>query len=52
MKYKGVQTPVIEVVLSQQGKEALRVTLSDDDARQLLKFSIGLSFGTIRGTLK
>lgn len=52
MKYKGVQTPVIEVVLSQQDKEALRVTLSDDDARQLLKFSIGLSFGTIRGTLK
>lgn len=52
MKYKGVQTPVIEVVLSQQDKEALRVTLTDDDARQLLKFSIGLSFGTIRGTLK
>lgn len=52
MKHKGVQKPVIEVVLSQQGKEALRVTLTDDDARQLLKFSIGLSFGTIRGTLK
>ena len=52
LRYKGVQTPVIEVVLSQQGKEALSVTLSDDASRRLLKFSISLSFGTIRGTLK
>lgn len=52
LKYKGEQLPVIHVVLSQQGKEALRVTLSDDASRRLLKFSIALSFGTIRGTLK
>ena len=52
MKYKGEQCPVINVVLSQQGKEALSVTLTDDASRRLLKFSIALSFGTIRGTLK
>ena len=52
LKYKGEQRPVIEVVLSQQDKEALRVTLTDDASRRLLKFSIALSFGTIRGTLK
>ncbi|MBR6423827.1 MAG: DUF3108 domain-containing protein [Bacteroidales bacterium] len=51
-KYKGQQLPVIEVVLSQQGKEALRLTISDDPGRKLLKYSIALSFGTIRGTLK
>lgn len=51
-KYKGEQIPVIEVLLSQEGKEALRVTISDDASRRMLKFSIALSIGTIRGTLK
>ena len=44
--------PVIEVTLSQEGKEALHLTLSDDERRQPLRFSIGLPFGTIKGTLK
>lgn len=52
IRYKGVQTPVIEVLLSQQGKEALRLTFTDDASRKLLKFSISFSFGTIRGTLQ
>lgn len=52
MRYKGVQTPVIEIVLTQQGKEALSVTLSDDASRKMLKFSLAMSVGTIRGSLK
>jgi hypothetical protein len=51
LRFKGKQVPVIEVVLAQGSKEALRLTLSDDDRRIPLKFSIGLSFGTIKGTL-
>ena len=51
-KYKGQSVPVIEVTLSQEGKEALHLTLSDDERRQPLRFSIGLPFGTIKGTLK
>lgn len=52
IRYNGKQTPVIEVVLEQNGKEALSLTLTDDDRRIPLKFSIALSFGTIKGTLK
>ena len=52
IRHKGVQTPVIEIVLTQDGKEALRLTLTDDARRTPLKFSIGLPFGTIKGTLK
>ena len=51
LRFKGKQVPVIEVVLAQGSKEALRLTLSDDERRIPLKFSIGLSFGTIKGTL-
>ena len=47
----GKPTPVIEVIVSQDGKDALRLTLSDDAQRIPLKFSIGLPFGTIKGTL-
>lgn len=52
VKMDGVQTPVIEVALSHDGKEALRLTLSDDDRRIPLRFSIALPFGNIKGTLK
>lgn len=52
IKHKGQSVPVIEVTLSQEGKEALHLTLSDDEIRQPLRFSIGLPFGTIKGTLK
>ena len=52
IRYKGKSTPVIEVVVTQGNKEALRLTITDDERRTLLKFSIGLSFGTIKGTLK
>ena len=52
IKWNGVQTPVIEVVLAHEGKEALRMTLQDDARRTPLKFSIALSFGNIKGTLK
>lgn len=52
IRFNGKQTPVIEVTLTQEGKEALSVTLTDDERRLPLKFSIGLSFGTIRGTLR
>ena len=52
IRYKGQQTPVIEVVVTQGNKEALRLTIADNDRRTLLKFSIGLSFGTIKGSLK
>ena len=52
IRYNGKQTPVIEVVLAQNGKEALSLTLTDDERRIPLKFSIALSFGTIKGTLK
>ena len=52
VKIDGRSVPVIEVVVSQDGKEALRLTLSDDADRKPLRFSIGLSFGTIKGTLK
>ena len=52
IKIDGQSVPVIEVVVAQDGKEALRLTLSDDADRKPLRFSIGLSFGTIKGTLK
>lgn len=52
IRFKGEQVPVIEVVLSQGNKEALRLTLSDDEQRLPLKFSIGLPFGTIKGTIQ
>ena len=52
LKFNGQQVPVIEVVVAQDGKEALRLTLTDDADRKPLRFSIGLSFGTIKGTLK
>ena len=52
VKINGQPVPVIEVVVAQDGKEALRLTLSDDEDRKPLRFSIGLSFGTIKGTLK
>ena len=52
IRYNGKQTPVIEVVLAQNGKEALSLTLIDDPGRVPLKFSIALSFGTIKGSLK
>lgn len=52
VKIDGTQTPVIEVALAHDGKEALRVTLSDDARRIPLKFSIALPFGNIKGTLK
>ena len=51
IKFGGQQRPVIEAVLSQGGKEVMRMTLSDDARRTPLKFSLGLSFGTIKGTL-
>ena len=51
-KYKGQSVPVIEVTLSQEGKEALHLTLTDDERREPLRFSIGLPFGTIKGTRK
>ena len=51
IRFNGVQTPIIEVVLAQGSKEALRLTLTDDNRRIPLKFSIGLSFGTIKGTI-
>ncbi len=52
IKFNGLQVPVIEVIVAQDGKEALRLTLTDDALRKPLRFSIGLSFGTIKGTLK
>ena len=52
VRYNGKQTPVIEITLSQEGKEALSLTITDDDRRLPLKFAIGLSFGTIKGTLR
>ena len=52
IRYKGSQTPVIEVNLSQNGKNALSLTLTDDARRLPLKFAIGLSVGTIKGTLR
>ena len=51
IKYNGAQTPVIEVAISQDGKEALRLTLTDDARRIPLKFSLSLPFGTIKGSL-
>ena len=51
IKYMGAETPVIEVAISQDGKEALRLTLTDDARRIPLKFSLSLPFGTIKGTL-
>ena len=51
-KYQGAQVPVIEVTVSQEGKQALHLTLTDDATRKHLRFSIGLPFGTIKGTLK
>ena len=52
IKSGGKQTPVIEVAIAQNGKEALRLTLTDDERRIPLKFSLSLPFGTIKGTLK
>ena len=52
IKSGGKQTPVIEVAIAQNGKEALRLTLTDDSRRIPLKFSLSLPFGTIKGTLK
>jgi len=52
IRFNGKQTPVIEVTVSQEGKEALSLTLTDDARRTPLKFAIGLSFGTIKGTLR
>lgn len=52
IKFEGKPTPVIVVVLVQDGKEALSMTITDDASRTPLRFSIGLSFGTIKGTLK
>ena len=40
------------VETAQNGKEALRLTLTDDSRRIPLKFSLSLPFGTIKGTLK
>ena len=51
IRYGGKQTPVIEVTVAQDGKDALRLTLSDNAQRIPLKFSIGLPFGTIKGSL-
>ncbi len=51
VKFNGRQTPVIEIVLSQDGKEAMRMTLTDDARQTPLKFSITMPFGTIKGTL-
>lgn len=52
VKISGKQTPVIEVAIAQDGKEVLRLTLSDDARRIPLKFALSLPFGTIKGTLK
>ena len=52
IRFNGKQTPVIEVTVSQEGKEALSLTLTDDARRTPRKFAIGLSFGTIKGTLR
>jgi len=52
IKFNGQSMPVIEVAVAQGGKEALSLTLSDDANRKPLRFSIGLPFGTIKGTLK
>ena len=52
IRHKGKETPVIEIVLSQNEKEALRLTLTDDPHRSPLRFSLSLPFGTIKGTLK
>lgn len=51
VKSGGRQIPVIEVAIAQNGKEALRLTLSDDARRIPLKFAITLPFGTVKGTL-
>lgn len=50
-RYKGETVPVFEVSLSQDGKNMLQITLTDDARRTPLKFSIAFSFGTIRGNL-
>ena len=52
IRFNGKQIPVIEVTLSQEGKDALSLTLTDDARRTPLKFAISLSVGTIRGTLR
>jgi hypothetical protein len=52
IRHNGKQTAVIEVKLAQNGKEALSITMTDDTRRIPLKFSIALSFGTIKGSLK
>jgi len=51
IRHKGVQTAVIEVAIAQDGKEALRLTLTDDARRIPLKFALSLPFGIIKGTL-
>ncbi|MBR1538433.1 MAG: DUF3108 domain-containing protein [Bacteroidales bacterium] len=52
IKSGGKQVPVIEVAIAQDGKEVLRLTLSDDTRRIPLRFSLSLPFGNIKGTLK
>lgn len=50
--FKGQQIPVVEVVVKQDGKEALRMTLTDDSRRKPLRFSLSLPLGTIKGSLQ
>lgn len=51
-KYQGKVVQTLNVSLVQGDKEALHLTFIDDASHTLLKFSIALSFGTIRGTLR
>ena len=51
-KYKSQVVQTLEVSLAQGDKDALQLTLIDDARRTPLRFSITLSFGTIKGTLK
>lgn len=51
-KYKSQVVKTIDVSLAQGDKDALQLTLIDDAHLTPLKFSITLSFGTIKGTLK
>ena len=51
-KYKGQVVQTIDILLTQDEKDALQLTLVDDAKRTPLKFNLTLSFGTIKGTLK
>lgn len=51
-KYKSQVVQTLDVSLAQGDKDALQLTLIDDARRTPLRFSITLSFGTIKGTLK